>query len=209
MKLRIPLSKTRYLAVISAYAPTLTSPDEAKKQFYRVTKLRAWRFQLQSREGAQQTDPRLPGPPTTEESDPLSSVPRSARWKAPRWSDLRNHKSLEQKPERMKTGSTWMTSRSTKPSMPRTSLTSSGRMTRPPFPSVRDSRPSRQKSSPTFDWCRTSGGRKKQLKSSTTRIPIFPRNSSAHWRQSSAPPRQAAPRCWPQMAQPWSKTRKV
>ena len=34
MKLRIPLSKTRYLTVISAYAPTLTSPDEAKEQFY-------------------------------------------------------------------------------------------------------------------------------------------------------------------------------
>ena len=34
MKLRIPLSKTRYLTVISAYALTLTSPDEAKEQFY-------------------------------------------------------------------------------------------------------------------------------------------------------------------------------
>ena len=34
MNLRIPLSKTRYLTVISAYAPTLTSPDEAKEQFY-------------------------------------------------------------------------------------------------------------------------------------------------------------------------------
>ena len=52
-----------------------------------------------------------------------------------------------------------------------------------------DSSPSRQKTSPTFDWCRTSGSRTKQLKSSTTRIPIVPRNSSAHWRQSSAPPR--------------------
>ena len=34
MKLRISLSKTRYLTVISAYAPTFTSPDEAKEQFY-------------------------------------------------------------------------------------------------------------------------------------------------------------------------------
>lgn len=34
MKLRIPLSKSRYLTVISAYAPTLTSPDEDKEQFY-------------------------------------------------------------------------------------------------------------------------------------------------------------------------------
>ena len=34
MKLCTPLSKTRYLTVISAYAPTLTSPDEAKEQFY-------------------------------------------------------------------------------------------------------------------------------------------------------------------------------
>ena len=34
MKLRIPLGKSRYLTVISAYAPTLTSPDEDKEQFY-------------------------------------------------------------------------------------------------------------------------------------------------------------------------------
>ena len=66
-------------------------------------------------------------------------------------SPRRQRKSLDQKPERMKTGSTRMTRRSEKPSMPRTSLTSSGRMTRPLSPSVRDSRPSRQKSSPIFD----------------------------------------------------------
>ena len=34
MKLRIPLSRIRYLAIISAYAPTLTIPDDAKEQFY-------------------------------------------------------------------------------------------------------------------------------------------------------------------------------
>lgn len=34
MKLRIPLSKSRYLTVISAYAPTLTSPDDLKENFY-------------------------------------------------------------------------------------------------------------------------------------------------------------------------------
>ena len=34
MKLRIPLSRIRYLTIISAYAPTLTSPDDAKEQFY-------------------------------------------------------------------------------------------------------------------------------------------------------------------------------
>ncbi|XP_068717545.1 craniofacial development protein 2-like [Montipora capricornis] len=34
MKVRIPLSKIRYLTVVSAYAPTLTSPDETKEQFY-------------------------------------------------------------------------------------------------------------------------------------------------------------------------------
>nr|KAG5693154.1 hypothetical protein BaRGS_035352 [Batillaria attramentaria] len=34
MKLRIPLSKSRHLTLISAYAPTLTSPDDSKEQFY-------------------------------------------------------------------------------------------------------------------------------------------------------------------------------
>ena len=34
MKLRIPLSRIRYLTIISTYAPTLTSPDDAKEQFY-------------------------------------------------------------------------------------------------------------------------------------------------------------------------------
>ena len=34
MKLHIPLSRIRYLIIISAYAPTLTSPDNAKEQFY-------------------------------------------------------------------------------------------------------------------------------------------------------------------------------
>ena len=34
MKLRIPLSRIRYLTIISAYAPTLTSPDDSKEQFY-------------------------------------------------------------------------------------------------------------------------------------------------------------------------------
>ena len=34
MKLRIPLSRIRYLTIISTYAPTLTSLDDAKKQFY-------------------------------------------------------------------------------------------------------------------------------------------------------------------------------
>ena len=34
MKLRIPLSRIRYLTIISAYAPTLASPDDAKEQFY-------------------------------------------------------------------------------------------------------------------------------------------------------------------------------
>ena len=34
MKLCIPLSRIRYLTIISAYAPTLTSPDDAKEQFY-------------------------------------------------------------------------------------------------------------------------------------------------------------------------------
>ena len=35
MRLRIPLSKTRFATIISAYAPTLTSPEDAKEQFYR------------------------------------------------------------------------------------------------------------------------------------------------------------------------------
>ena len=34
MKLHIPLSRIRYLTIISAYAPTLTSPDDAKEEFY-------------------------------------------------------------------------------------------------------------------------------------------------------------------------------
>ena len=34
MKLCIPLSRIRYLTIISAYALTLTSPDDAKEQFY-------------------------------------------------------------------------------------------------------------------------------------------------------------------------------
>ena len=34
MKLCIPLSRIRYLTIISAYAPTLTSLDDAKEQFY-------------------------------------------------------------------------------------------------------------------------------------------------------------------------------
>lgn len=33
-KLRIPLSKSRHLTVISMYAHTLTSPDDAKEKFY-------------------------------------------------------------------------------------------------------------------------------------------------------------------------------
>ena len=34
MKLRIPLSRIRHLTIISAYTPTLTSPDDDKEQFY-------------------------------------------------------------------------------------------------------------------------------------------------------------------------------
>ena len=34
MKLRIPLSRIRCLTIISAYTPILTSPDDAKEQFY-------------------------------------------------------------------------------------------------------------------------------------------------------------------------------
>ena len=34
MKLRIPLSRIKYLTIISAYAPTLTIPDDAKEQVY-------------------------------------------------------------------------------------------------------------------------------------------------------------------------------
>ena len=33
-KLRIPLSRIRYLTIISAYAPTLTSPEDAEEQLY-------------------------------------------------------------------------------------------------------------------------------------------------------------------------------
>ena len=35
MKMRIPLSHSRYVTVISAYAPTLTSSDEVKELFYK------------------------------------------------------------------------------------------------------------------------------------------------------------------------------
>ena len=34
MKLRIAISRIRYLTIISAYAPTLTNPDDSKEQFY-------------------------------------------------------------------------------------------------------------------------------------------------------------------------------
>ena len=34
MKLRLPLTKSRHLAIISAYTPTLTNSDETKEQFY-------------------------------------------------------------------------------------------------------------------------------------------------------------------------------
>ena len=34
MKIRFPLSPSRYVTVISAYAPTLTSSDEEKEAFY-------------------------------------------------------------------------------------------------------------------------------------------------------------------------------
>ena len=34
LKVRIPISKIRYLTVVSAYVPTLTSPDETKEKFY-------------------------------------------------------------------------------------------------------------------------------------------------------------------------------
>ena len=34
MKLRIPISNKRFLTIISAYAPTLTSAEEVKEQFY-------------------------------------------------------------------------------------------------------------------------------------------------------------------------------
>ncbi|XP_038072312.1 uncharacterized protein LOC119740951 [Patiria miniata] len=36
MKLRIPLTKNRNLIIVSVYAPTLSSPDEAKEQFYQL-----------------------------------------------------------------------------------------------------------------------------------------------------------------------------
>ena len=35
MKLQFPLNRTHHINIISAYAPTLTSPDEAKEQFYK------------------------------------------------------------------------------------------------------------------------------------------------------------------------------
>ena len=34
--LRIPIGKTRYSTVISAYAPTMTNPDQAKEKFYEL-----------------------------------------------------------------------------------------------------------------------------------------------------------------------------
>lgn len=34
--LRIPIGKTRYATVISAYAPTMTNPDQAKEEFYEL-----------------------------------------------------------------------------------------------------------------------------------------------------------------------------
>ena len=34
MKLRLPLGRNRYATIISAYAPTLTSPEETIEQFY-------------------------------------------------------------------------------------------------------------------------------------------------------------------------------
>ena len=34
MKLRLPLSRNRYATIITAYAPTLTSPEETIEQFY-------------------------------------------------------------------------------------------------------------------------------------------------------------------------------
>ena len=34
-KLHLPLNRTCHVTIISTYAPTLTSPDEAKKQFYK------------------------------------------------------------------------------------------------------------------------------------------------------------------------------
>ena len=34
MTLRIPLSGKRYATIVSAYAPTMTNPDEVKDKFY-------------------------------------------------------------------------------------------------------------------------------------------------------------------------------
>ena len=34
--LRMPIGKTRYTTVISAYAPTMTNPDQAKEEFYEL-----------------------------------------------------------------------------------------------------------------------------------------------------------------------------
>ena len=70
--------------------------------------------------------------------------------------------------------------RSKKPYMPRTSLTSSGWMTRPPSSSVRSLRPSTPKSRLIFEQCRTSCGRTKQLMSNTTLTLTTRRNFSAH-----------------------------
>ena len=35
MKLRLPLTKSRHLTIISAFAPTLTNSDETKEKFYK------------------------------------------------------------------------------------------------------------------------------------------------------------------------------
>ena len=34
MKLRLPLSGKRHATIVSAYAPTMTNPDEVKDKFY-------------------------------------------------------------------------------------------------------------------------------------------------------------------------------
>ena len=34
--LRIPIGKTRYATIISAYAPTMTNPDEKKEELYEL-----------------------------------------------------------------------------------------------------------------------------------------------------------------------------
>ena len=102
-----------------------------------------------------------------------------------------------------------MMKRSKKPYMPRTSLTQSGWMTRPPSPSVRNLRPSRPKSRLIFEQCRTSGGGTKQLKSNTTLTLTTPRNFSAHWKLFLAPLPRAAPHYCRQMGRCSSRTRRV